>query len=490
MRIGQDLISESAGCAEMSETLSDDKTQSVNRCLFVAHTFPPIAAVGIYRTLRFMHHLPSLGWEGMVVAMEEDAVIGHPIDHSLCDRIPAGTIVERVGVWRPLDRFIDWLKHLGRSDGKSSMEHQSDARMSDTSSHSDSDGKNQGHPSTVIHAIKDFLRSVRDIIFYTPDNCANWIGPAVLAGCRLVRRYRARVVISSGPPHSAHLAGLIIHWLTRVPLVLDLRDPWASDEWLDQQDYRIRMWLQKKLERLCVWCADRVILNTERLRKNFIATYPKKWEHKFIAIPNGVDDHIVKPVEEYLSHSESRKNDMPLTLCHPGSIYWHRSLMPIIEAIRHLKQSGEQVEFEQIGLVAHPPDLAERLDEWDLPEVHLRGRLSHEETLKQMANSDVLVVIQPMSTLQVPAKLYEMLVFRKPILVITKDGATADLIKEFEIGFIADPSDPEKIASTIRLLDSQIKSNSIRGDWERAIHAFDSKNLTSQLVNVMTQITK
>ena len=477
----------------MSETGCNNEIQPVNRCLFVAHTFPPIAAVGIYRTLRFMHHLPSFGWEGMIVSMEEDAVSGHPIDHTLCERIPDGTIVERVGVWRPLDRFVEWLKHFGRSAGKSSLGghgDQGDSTVTSTSSHLASDVKSQSHRRTFASFIKDSLRSVRDILFFTPDNCANWIGPAVLAGCRLVRRYRPKVILSSGPPHSAHLAGLGIHWLTRVPLVLDLRDPWASDEWLDQEDYRFRMWMQKKLERLCVRCADCVILNTDRLRQNFVATYPKKWAHKFIAIPNGVDDHIVKPVAEYVSLSKPRKEDAPLTLCHPGSIYWHRSLMPIIEAIRHLKQSGEQVQFEQIGLVTHPPDLAERLVEWDLPEVHLRGRLSHEATLQQMANSDVLVVIQPMSTLQVPAKLYEMLIFRKPILVITKDGATADLIKEYGVGFIADPSSTENIVSTIRSLDSQIKSTSVQGDWDRAIHAFDSQNLTSQLVNVLTQITK
>ena len=147
------------------------------------------------------------------------------------------------------------------------------------------------------------------------------------------------------------------------------------------------------------------------------------------------------------------------------------------------------MQFEQIGLVDHPPDLAERLVEWELPEVHLRGRLSHEETLMQMAKSDVLVVIQPMSTLQVPAKLYEMLTFRKPILVITKDGATADVINEYKIGLIADPKDPVKIADAIRELDLQMKAESFRGDWDRAIDAFDSRNLTSQLVNVMNQIT-
>ena len=79
----------SVGRAEMPETRCDHKDPAVNRCLFVAHTFPPIAAVGIYRTLRFMHHLPEFGWEGMVVAMEPDAAIDHPVDHALCSRIPA-----------------------------------------------------------------------------------------------------------------------------------------------------------------------------------------------------------------------------------------------------------------------------------------------------------------------------------------------------------------------------------------------------------------
>lgn len=475
----------------MSETRSDQKDPTLDRCLFIAHTFPPIAAVGIYRTLRFMHHLPAFGWEGMVVAMEPDAAIDHPVDHALCSRIPADTIVKRVGVWRPLDRFIEWLKGFVRSArytlGGQAAGDQPAANSA--TSHLASDAENHGTRRSAVSAITEWLRGVRDILFSTPDNCVNWVGPAVLAGCGLVRRYRPKVIVSSGPPHSAHLAGLIIHWLTRVPLILDLRDPWASDEWLGKEDYRARMWMQKKIERLCVRFAACVILNTERLRQNFIDTYPQKWQHKFVAIPNGVDDHIVKPVAEYLSVAPPREEDAPLTLCHPGSIYWHRSLMPLIEAIRSLKQSGARIQFNQIGLVDHPPDLAERLIKWDLPEVCLRGRLSHEETLKQMAESDVLIVIQPMSTLQVPAKLYEMLVFRKPILVITKDGATADVIKEFDIGFIADPMDPPKIASAIRELDLQTRNKSIRGDWDRAIHAFDSRNLTSQLVNVMTKVT-
>ena len=472
-------------CEAMDETKCKSRDKLPSKCLFVCHTFPPIAAVGIYRTLRFMHHMPSFDWEGIVVAMKEDAVIGHPVDHSLCDRVPQGAVIERTGVWRPLDRLIKWVKRLVTKIKPKAPVDPPEGGSDESVSGQNSAATDRG----LMSRLRGFLVAVKDTLFYTPDNCVNWVGPAVIAGCRLARRHRPHVIFSSGPPHSAHLAGLGIHLLTRIPLMIDLRDPWASDEWLNQEDYRFRMWLQKKLERLCVRFADRVILNTERLRQNFINAYPQRWHHKFIAIPNGVDDYIVEPVRGYLRDANQRSEGSPLTLCHPGSIYWHRSLLPMIEAIRHLKQSGGQVQFEQIGLIDHPPDLAERLVEWDLPEVHLRGRLSHEETLKQMAKSDVLVVIQPMSTLQVPAKLYEMLTFRKPILVITKDGATADVINEYKIGLIADPADPMKISDAIRELDLQMKAESFRGDWDRAIHAFDSRNLTSQLVNVMNQIT-
>lgn len=456
-----------------------------NKCLFVCHTFPPIAAVGIYRTLRFMKHMPSFGWEGIVLAMKAEAAIDHPIDQSLCDRIPRGAVVERVGVWRPLDRLIEWIKHCFRKKDSET----SGKTVETSGAENASVDVSPPNSKSFFVRLRKFLVATRDVLFYTPDNCANWIGPAVIAGSRLVRRHRPQVIFSSGPPHSAHLAALGIHWLTRVPLVIDLRDPWASDEWLNQEDYRLRLWLQKKLERLCVRFADQVILNTERLRQNFVATYPPRWEHKFIAIPNGVDDQIIKPVQGYLNSATKRPAESPLVICHPGSIYWHRSLIPLIEAVRLLKNSGHQVQFEQIGLVTHPPDLAEQLLEWELPEVELCGRLSHETTLQRMANADVLVVIQPMSTLQVPAKLYEMLVFRKPILVITKDGATADLIRKYGIGVIADPSSPEDIANTIQTLDGRMNENGIKGNWDRAITDFDSRNLTENLLDVFAGIT-
>ena len=462
----------------MSDRSTVEPSPKRHKCLFVAHTFPPIAAVGIYRTLRFMENLPDFGWEGMVLSMKEEAVVGHPIDHSLCSRIPAGAIVERVGVWRLLDRGIEWIKRICHPRKNNSRQPSADTAVAAGEQQQDS-------PRGFFSGIKRRLMSFREIVFYTPDDCANWIGPAVIAGCRMVRQHRPQVIVSTGPPHSVHLAGLGIRLLTRTPLVLDLRDPWACDEWRLREDPKVRNWLQKRMESLCVRFASRVVLNTERLKREFIATYPKKYTNKFVAIPNGVDDRSAAPIQQYLQEArEGPPGETPI-LCHPGSIYRHRSLQPLIDAVEQLKASQERVLLEQIGEVDDPPDLAARLLRRDLPEVKLWGQQSHETTLRRMAAADILIVIQPLSTLQVPAKLYEMLLFQKPILVLTGEGATADLIREYRVGMLADPNDPAQIAQAIRQMLQMLRKGGSTGDWERARAAYDTHHLTGKLAAVL-----
>ncbi len=462
----------------MSDRSTAEPGAERHQCLFVAHTFPPIAAVGIYRTLRFMENLPDFGWEGMVLSMKEEAVVGYPIDHSLCSRIPAGAIVERVGVWRLLDRGIEWIKRICHRRKNNSGQPPADAEVAAGEQQEDS-------PRGFLSGAKRRLVSLREIVFYTPDDCANWIGPAVIAGCRMVRQHRPQVIVSTGPPHSAHLVGLGICLLTRTPLVLDLRDPWACDEWRLREDPKVRNWLQKRMESLCVRFASRVVLNTERLKREFVVAYPKKHADTFVTIPNGVDDRSAAPIRQYLQEArEGPPGEAPI-LCHPGSIYRHRSLLPLIDAVEQLKASQERVLLEQIGGVDDPPDLAARLLRRNLLEVKLWGQQSHETTLRRMAAADILIVIQPISTLQVAAKLYEMLLFQKPILVLTGEGAIADFIREYRVGMLADPNDPEQIAQVIRQLLQMLRKGSSTGDWERARADYDTHHLTGKLAAVL-----
>ena len=60
----------------------------------VAFHFPPLqGSSGIQRTLRFVQHLPALGWQPIVLSAHPRAYAD--TNDELLAEIPAGTVVER-----------------------------------------------------------------------------------------------------------------------------------------------------------------------------------------------------------------------------------------------------------------------------------------------------------------------------------------------------------------------------------------------------------
>ena len=64
----------------------------------------------------------------------------------------------------------------------------------------------------------------------------------------------------------------------------------------------------------------------------------------------------------------------------------------------------------------------------------------HHESLRLLAASHVLVVIQPDTGLQVPVKLYEYVGLRRPILALAEDGAVARLVRDGNFGVVVSAS--------------------------------------------------
>jgi len=61
----------------------------------------------------------------------------------------------------------------------------------------------------------------------------------------------------------------------------------------------------------------------------------------------------------------------------------------------------------------------------------------------------VLLAIQPGTSVQVPRKVYDYLGARRPILALTPEGATADLVRRSGIGLVVPPDDVGAIQSAL-----------------------------------------
>ena len=142
----------------------------------VAYHFPPLTgSSGIQRTLRFVQHLPSLGWQPLVLSA--NALAYELLGNDLLGGIPADTVVRRAFA-------LDTARHLS-------------------------------------------LRGRYLSWMALPDRWVSWKFAAIREGRRMIREFKPDVIWSTYPIATAHVIAAALHRTSKIPWVADFRDPMA-----------------------------------------------------------------------------------------------------------------------------------------------------------------------------------------------------------------------------------------------------------------------
>lgn len=441
----------------------------------LTHTFPPLAAVGSFRMGRFARHLPDFGWQPVVVTLRPELFRSVPVDPAQGSRVAESLSVVRTATWDPGVMWRQWRHPAATSRAASeAMANSSAAPINGAAA-----------PSRW----RGWLREMYDLArlpVSIPDVHIWWAGPAIRAALAMIREHRPDVLLSSSPPHSVHVIAAIVRRLTGIPWVIDFRDPWRQ-----RKESAVRGRLNGVLEGRCVRAADAVILNTPAMRAQYEAQFPSSLHPKFAVIPNGIDLELAPEVDRLVAEAQQQQQQRTgavLRIAHVGSVYGKRDLRPLLEAVRLLGASGRNVELELVGPVDGQADLEETLPAQGLAgRVKFFGRVSHAAALRHSAAADVLLVIRNNTPLQVPAKTYEMLLFRKPIVALDDDhGATAGLLRRFGIGEVADPLDATAIAAAITRAETTIRRD--HPGWDAARREFDGRRQTGDLAALLDRV--
>jgi len=369
----------------------------VKKVLFVAFHFPPYSGgSGVHRAFRFACYLPENGWRPYVLTAHERAY--EKVD-------PAGLAV-------------------------------------------------LGGDACVIRAFA--LDAQRHMAFRgrylrwsaLPDRWVNWAAAAVAVG--LVKLYKEKIdlILVTFPIATAVLIGVILHRLTRKPLVVDFRDSMTEDEYPREAKTRA---VYKWIERSAVESGSRFIFTTPSARRMYLNRYPGLAGDKCIVIPNGYDDHDFAGAAP--GHpSRQRRAEGRVRLVHAGVIYPEdRDPRAFFGALRRLKEDGVidaaslAVDLRASGFESYYSELLKALGIDDL--VHLLPALPHRDALEDMRAADGLLLLQAAScNHQIPAKVYEYLRLGKPILALTPGKSdTAALLTEVGGATIAELSDEDSI---------------------------------------------
>lgn len=387
------------------------------RLLILAYYFPPDSSSGALRPLFFARHLHDLGVQvSVLTALEEDFLPEQPKDPELISQIGKNIHIVRARVKRPREYILSLRPTKTK---KRAIEKKAGYR------HLTSKKINRPYLS-LIQVVKD---TITDLLA-SPDPHIGWVPDTVRSARRIIREKQINIIWATGSPWSCLIAGIILGKKTKLPIILDFRDPWVANPGFVQRG-KIAGFFETLMERYIVAQADAIIANTQELRDSFIQRYSFLSKDNVFTIPNGYEN---------IFNSMTPANKK-FTITHAGGLYFSRTPLPFLQSLYDLIEKGiilkDKIEVLFVGGMDFSDERLKGLlnSEYLCSIVRVIPRLPHREALMFQLKSDALLLVQPGFPLQVPRKLYEYMAMQRPILALTDEsGATARTIKQCGLG--------------------------------------------------------
>ena len=409
----------------------------MNKVLMVTYFFPPIASVGVFRTLKFAKYLPRFGWKPVILTVKNP-------DHSMVKSDPhyAEDRLSGVKVFRSYSVPLGWMYKI--------------------------------HRLGISHKW-----------FVIPDIFIGWLRSTVSLGKKIVAKERIDVIYASCPPATSLVIGALLKRITRKPLVVDYRDPWTNNPFTSYPT-RVHYSIEKKIENRILRNCDVIITTTEFQKQELLKAFPFLRETDVHVITNGYDP------DDFLD-IEHRKSDK-FTIVHAGTIYGPRAkhFGMFFKALGGLLRRGKIPDFRIVLIGNMPPsterDLSKLVQESDLTtQVHYLGQKSHREAIQFIFSADLLLLI-PGSPVFISGKVFEYLAARRFILNISDPTSeTAGIISRAKAGITVEPNVEllqEALHEVFALDNAESREN------EEFLSKFSRMRLTENLASVLDKLVR
>lgn len=327
-----------------------------------------------------------------------------------------------------------------------------------------------------------------------PDRWASWQYFAVPKAMEIIRRRSIAAIWSTFPIATAHKIGLAVAKRSGIPWIAEFRDPMWQGAYPPDPVVN-RTW--RTLEERVFHHAAHVVVTAPSAARQYAERYPTFDPSRISVIENGYDEEVFSRLEATarLEPSHTRRDRDRLLVLHSGVIYpSERDPTQLFAALASIK--------------THHPDIARRVhivlrntghDELLNGMIHAHGirdlvdlapPLGYSQALEEMMNADGLMLLQASNcNAQIPAKLYEYLRTRRPIIALTDpEGDTAATLRRAGSDLIA------RLDSQVEIEELLVKfiAQNDAGVTARAntdfLTSFSRKQQAAQLAQLMESI--
>ena len=454
--------------ASLVERNTNDRSKAAvrnRRLLLISYHFPPVGGAGVQRPVKFAKYLGRFGWDVSVLMASNPSV---PVfDESLCKDIPADVELRKARTWEP-----GYALKQGIAGGDSAT----------------------GLGVRLKSAVKGQLKKSAGLLLQ-PDAQVLWTPNAYQEALRLLRQMPHDAILATAPPYSNLLLGGLLKRKTGLPLIVDYRDEWdLSSKYLEnsQRDWW-STFVQKRIQRWILKRSDQILATTQASTR-LLEQRAHDWGSQAEAdcIYNGFD---ADDLQHVAADSSLQKPADCFRIVYTGTLWNLTTIAPLVSAIEELRERQPELlpKLELVVVGRKTPQQQALLDRTVACGCRtvFADYCDHDQALGWMASADALCLLLsdvPGADRVAPAKLFEYLALRKPILSITPDGETTDIVRRFYPDSRFAPADAGGIA---RWLEQRLEVERFAGAaqvdelFHAEINEFSRENQAKKLAALL-----
>lgn len=309
-----------------------------------------------------------------------------------------------------------------------------------------------------------------------------------------VRKVKPDLIWSTGDPWSGHW---LAEKLTRdisVPWVADFRDPWTLTRVNLRQRSPFSSKKDREIEKRVIENADSLIFTARSTEEEYARHY-KFPQEKSKVIYNSFDSSILSG--ENKGEWNPELNPDYLHLLFFGTFRRLSPAGPIAKAIHQLKQTDP---LSAKSIRVHSFGSSDEKEKQQVEELGLKENfVEHQPVLPEQSHSvltraDVLLVSTHSERKQViPAKLWDYLSVKRPVLSVAPNPEIKDILKKSKAGVQADPENLKKLAEILAsLLNAKREGGPLLpagADEQSGRQQYEASHTTAELVSIFDELT-
>jgi len=424
------------------------------KVLLITSYFPPIGGAGVYR---WYHFVKNMADKVDFYVLTPGIETGEPEDFSLSDTINKIKVIEKITPLSPgtvIKRIKPYIKYFtGKKIGN--------------------DDSNNGRISRL------------QPYFQFPDQRIAEIPKLILKGRKITNDNPPDLIVVTAPHYSYILAALKLKKIMKIPLIIDLRDPWTINP-LFKFPNEFYKKINDKFEEKSFEIADAIVVVSDNIKNEYVKKYPL-YMSKFKVIYNGYDEETIN----LKGKADKTDNRQEKILAYTGTLYKNRDPEPVFKGVSEFfKRYKDEYKLKIYFVGELKPPWNKKFD-YLIKKYSLQGRVVHKEymshlkLLEFLENTDGLINIAGDYMSGITGKIFEYLVLNKPLIVY--DELRSDsykFLKNIGAEFYTIDSEDDMVKVLVDLSGNRLKSPNVVDKIEK----FSRRKLSEEMFALMEEI--